>query len=652
MIILKHHIYQLFFGTLACLFILSGTGLTACTCEQRYVIPAGKTTQVTSHLTIQDVRKVGIAGNLVASGDNGQSITIKANGDITISGKLIAGNGGEGQDGGTLTIISQNGNIYIGDTASLKAGDGRSGQNSIGEEGAGTRGGSVIFKAPNGTITFPDAEGIIHIGNGGNGADINIHGDDLLTTELPEQLSNAGGDSGELLVEASQLIGLTYEVITLTEDIVDPETGETIIPAGLTFRNIESDKQLITGGVGGDAGSLYYGVDEEGNSTYPELLTANPHTRLVDWQPTRYAFAAEQEAGDETLEKIRVRGAWGGNGERKGGNGGNVRVRGRNGVTLSNGNGQAGQAVDAWGGSGGSCQTRSGNKPCNGGNAFAFGGNGGHGVAPCGNGGEGSQAWATGGTSGALYSFRRVLAGITIDTYLGAGGDAHARGGDGGNAGGTCPDNVCGKGGDGGNAGQGGASPGEGEPDGSSYVTGGDGGDGGDGRYVAGKGGFSGIAQAFRNVKVRQRGEAGNPGATCVPLEEVLSVGFWPYCIETEAGLVLELDLAAIDLTGGKALIRELRITIDGVSAYYSGRISATRFPADGKRLRGQISPGKHTVTAVAINEHGQRVEYTQEVVCHGLIIDQPPTPGPETPTPGPVCPTCGNPVDQCTCPK
>jgi len=412
-----------------------------------FTIAAGDIKYVTDNLTVTCTGTADISGALLADSDNGQSITIIAEGDITVSGTIAAGNGSSGTNGGNLTLTSNSGDIILTDTASIRAGDGAGGiladkspsalqkqrnprLSSIITGGAGGNGGSVTLTAPQGTINVAEATGIIHIGNGADGTDIAIHGEDLLTKDTDEQLTNGGGDSGLLILKAASITGAAYEELSFDEDVTDNETGEVFVSAGTTFYNFTLEG-LVSGGMGGSAGNCYYGLDDNGTITWPtDNGTETDNSPLVSH--TRIFF-------DEEADKKK----WGDDGGRgwfSAGNGGNASITGQPGA---DGSGEDGQSVVGKAGDGGNVLF--GSRAGNGGSAWAIGGDGGSGAHPDGNGGKGGWAEAYGGFGG-------------NKGYLwfdGNGGPARAKGGDGGDGGGKCPDNVSftgGKGGDGGNA--------------------------------------------------------------------------------------------------------------------------------------------------------------------------------------------------------
>lgn len=468
-----------------------------------FTVASGESRRVSGDLIINASGAVTIAGTLSAEDAVGHSLTIQAAGDVGITGLLSAGQGAPGGGrGGDITIVSMNGNISITGSGSLVAGDGGSGQTTttarsilaIGKRpvlfksvsgGAGGAGGSVTLRAPNGEITVANVEGIIHLGNGGDGATIEVHGEDLLTTEMAEELENAGGDSGVLMIEA------------LTFNGVDIAGQTAFVPESAMF---------LSGGTGGNAGDLFWGVDAEGNSTFPD-------------EDTTSQLIATVKRGGANLRPIfpdlRLMGARGGDAWLgSAGRGANLQIRGRDGTTP----GTDGQNVFATGGSGGDCIQQRLCDPGDGGDADATGGDGARGEHTTGDGGAGGNAGATGGSGGRDGALSTVIAGGT--------GNAIARGGAGAKGGGLCPDNVSDMGGPGGAGGSADAMV----PFVPAVATavGGRGGDGGDGESASGAVGGGGSALALGGPDSSQvAGANGSAGAKCGPVQALaLSFGF------------------------------------------------------------------------------------------------------------------------------
>gem|GEM_PF-5376494 len=456
-----------------------------------FLVRARQTQRIVDDVTIHVAGSVKIAGRIEPQMDAGQSITIQAEGDVTISGAVIAGDGPVGSAGGSVTIISLNGDITLAGGVSISAGRGGAGQ--FAEQpatltdpngmpiagrmltgGAGAPGGSVTLRAPNGSVTLANKPGIIHIGDGGDGVTFQVHGQDLLNTELVEPLENAGGDSGDFVVEAATFNGT-------------PLLAGTQPPL---------DATLFSGGQGGDAGGLFWGVDENGNSTWPDVSTATQ-------RPLRSAGvdAAGEKRSDLTHRKIfsdlRRSGAKGGDGYLHPGTGKSVRIRGRSARAF----GGDGQNAFAFGGFGGNCKSPLCLEGGNGGSADATGGNGAVGRHPTGTGGDGGKGDATGG-----------LGGVGL-VNNGRHGDARAFGGNGGKGGGLCNNNVADRGGSGG---FGGAAFASADKKTKAIAVAGNGGDGGDGRKFSGPVGGVLLASAFGGPSsVQTQGKKGNPGATC-----------------------------------------------------------------------------------------------------------------------------------------
>ena len=400
------------------------TGLSGTIEVSDFSVGVGETQQVSGDLTINASGSVDIAGKLMPSGATGQSITITAEGDVNVSGSVVAGNGSSGSGGGNLTIISTNGNIVITQGSSIVAGDGSTGQSTTSAKtitekgtiilktisgGAGGTGGSITLTALNGDVTIADTEGIIRLGSGGDGATITVSGDDLLTTEAPDTLENAGGDSGDLTIEAGTFNGQAVGA------------GGAVDLTGTNF---------LVGGRGGNGGDVFWGMDADGNSTWPDATT------------TAKFMADAKQAGvnlQAAPSTLIVPGTPGGDAYfQTPGTGASVRAAGQSATTP----GAAGQSARAVGGDGGNCKTPICTQGGNGGSATARGGDGAPGKTPDGNGGDGGDANAEGGFRG--FGF----------VANGSSASASAFGGAGGKGGGQCPDEVVDRGGIGGFGGE------------------------------------------------------------------------------------------------------------------------------------------------------------------------------------------------------
>lgn len=496
-----------------------GGGIYGAREMNNYAIAAGETVDVGGDLTITDTGSVQIAGDLRANEDLGQGITIIAEGDINVTDSVTAGKGARGGGtGGTVTLESRNGNITIEAGASLNAGDGSEG--SAVATGAGGTGGSVILKAPNGTITIPDAEGVIHIGSGGNGADLAFEDSSSLQAisaaqegEGPAPALNKGGNSGGVSFEFNAIIGLDYETGTATSDVTDPD-GKIVIPAG-TIYQIINDSKPFSGGNGGNAGSLTVGAVSGG----AQAASGKSREALV------YAAAANANIPADAT------GADGGESSGgRAGDGGNASVTGIDGSTSTNWDySQDGQTAYVTGGNGGDCSRTwvmwmfRNCQPGTGGWAVAKGGKGGKGRDPNGRGGNGGYASASGGNGGVNEN----LPYGDRDYYGGVPGNAFAYGGIGGDGGDGCGA-IKDWGGEGGYGGIGKAWGGndfyrdlnpffELDQLGHATAYGGDGGNGGDGKNGGRSGGFGGKAEVSGRpgYRLAVEGSRGADGTTC-----------------------------------------------------------------------------------------------------------------------------------------
>jgi len=460
-----------------------------------------------SHIIRSDTT-AEVNGSLEADGDNGQDITIEAEGDITVSGSIMAGGSSEtNPDGGTVTLISKNGDITLDANSLLQAGDGLSpsGLNtanaplraaSLANNGRGGEGGSIILSAPNGTISIGATAGILHIGNGGDGADVEVHGE-ALEGFAGAGLDMRGGNSGALFIRAPSLNGLNVTQSTLNEDVVD-EDGNTLYSQGDLVTIIEPTDQ-ISGGIGGDAGDLAYGLDEHGVSTWLSTASAAPMPRRI----IEYTKNGAKVTIDTEQKLIKIEAPAGGSGLMSGGNGSNLRLKGKDGTVP----GGDGINVFGIGGNGGDCKRPykpTGNSDLaelglmligegqagDGGSVVAIGGHGAKGADPTSPGGDGGDAQAKAGNGGSA---------ILLSGRSGKDGIAYATGGNGGDGGDGCA--LVQHAWTGGSGGQGGRATVWVTgflSEGTSIARGGNGGNGNRGIYNSGAIGEGGYATAYQ----------------------------------------------------------------------------------------------------------------------------------------------------------
>ncbi len=560
-----------------------------------YSIGPDEVVGVTGDLEIIASGSVDIAGVLEAATENGHSIAINAVEDITIKGSVLAGNGSaQGGNGGGLTLISQTGDIFVDDASYLSAGDGGSGksvsqilakyQTRDGETiildtiegGKGGNGASITLNAPNGIITLPSTPGAIHIGDGGAGETISIQGEDLLTTQIEGLLANGGGDSGTLFLEASQFLGPQFTQHWLEEDYLADDGVTVISPAGTTFYEF-NDINPISGGNGGHAGDLYYGINPDNITTWPmPEVVADFQQKLTTALLIQKKAAGSQKAAQ--LGVVEIEGSDGGRSiYGSAGNGTNIGYTGADGAEP----GSDGVSVTAIGGGGG--YSHFGN-PGNGGYAIAKAGNGAHGSDPSGNGGDGGDAIANGG-DGANN--------ISNSFPCGSGGYARAEGGDGGRGGSACPE-VGEEGGYGGYGGHGGKADSYGgntfyasiswqcytvENSGRGEAYGGDGGNGGSGPTRGGDGGNPGIASAG---DITQNGSAGASGGGCLT-----------FTVSPDS-LILEVNQSSsLNAFYG---VDEKKDNVSGLASWASSNISVVSVGTGGTIMAN--GEGSATITA------------------------------------------------------
>ncbi|MHC4444261.1 MAG: thrombospondin type 3 repeat-containing protein [Planctomycetota bacterium] len=444
-------------------------------------------TTVTADLTINVTNDVLIEGALVYDTGvlpdcDGYSIEIKAGGDVTVLGSIIAGSANNTCpdrtcNGGNL-VIDAGRDISIDTSAWIQSGEGQwrawDTQNNPQTALPGGEGGDVTLLA-GGKLTF---RGSLHIGNGGDGTQVALEGP---PKETLTALNNSGGSSGWLYIRAA-----SYEWIGL--GLADASDGDLEhqyldVEAYVAAGSANWIYGGIFGGEGGDAGGFYYIYD-----------------------------AHNYDAPPADLSQFTAISAYGGHGWLKGGSGGivsvdatNIRFNPDDGTNWEGRAGEGGR-VDHPGRTPGqgvliSCRGAEGGS---GGNVFIEAGDGHTDFNAGENGGNGGRAFAVGGDGGN---------GSTIwDQKGGNGGDASATGGSGelGRDGDGC--NSGGSGGMGGNAQATGGKGGDGfvaGRGGDANARAGDGGDGGNG-FPAGIGGQGGSANATKG----QNGQGPNQSAT------------------------------------------------------------------------------------------------------------------------------------------
>jgi hypothetical protein len=491
---------------------------------QDFMLPVDHRVQIVDDLIITASGEIDIAGELVA--ESSMNVTIQAVGNISIAGKILMGMSPEGENGGSLTIISEQGNIVLQQTAKLGSGDGGDGVTHTeldGEMvtiigGQGGQGGTLMLQALQGELRIPFVPEILHVGNGGEGAAISIQGEDLLTTQIEDQLKNGGGSSGGLVLMAETVSGAEFEAITLSAEENINWSGADLPMGSILY--FPTDEVLISGGRAGNAGALNYGMDAEGNSTWPALepvastLDADSWNRY--WPQANILASAASSILTELLQpdddvKYKVVSGVSGSDGLWGSDGTAVHYSGKRALIS----GDKGVSVKGIGGSGGDGFFTGGD----GGHTYVRGGDGGAGGTPGSRGGDGGDAVAIGGKNGYGRS------------SVGREGNATARGGNGGKGGGDCPSNVSWLGGDGGTGGKA-----------MSYVKvsiqkdgkiipilpvgpgifksiGGNGGNGGDGQNGAGEAGSGGkgIMTMADSHGTAYSGDDGKNGATCPP---------------------------------------------------------------------------------------------------------------------------------------
>ncbi|PKK85330.1 MAG: hypothetical protein CVT48_05905 [Thermoplasmata archaeon HGW-Thermoplasmata-1] len=196
-------------------------------------IPAGVTVTALNDLVLNAVEEIIVDGNLV--GLNGAGFTLISGKNLTVNGNVIAGDGsdgagqlfqgGEGTNGGSMTLTSREGIINIGPDAMVASGTGGKGGNAL-AYGIGDYNNSIIFESVGGKAGDAgnlelyagavNLDGILSVGNGGAGGDAIALGRGF---ELVSAVGGPAGRSGALAIsdldndalltyfEAGQIVG-------------------------------------------------------------------------------------------------------------------------------------------------------------------------------------------------------------------------------------------------------------------------------------------------------------------------------------------------------------------------------------------------------------------------------------------------------------
>ena len=420
-----------------------------------FVVEAGETVRYDTDTVIHcdtaaiDGEIIGADG--LAPGEDGVSVTIQAQGDVTVTGSVRAGSGAPGDaspnqhsqpgdgsfgaDGGSVSISSAEGGITLAEGSVLWAGDGGDGGEGL-TGGAGGKGGGITLDCPNGTLAITQSAGMFHLGGGGDGGDGVVEPEDLPNEPADLDLPNRGGDGGAIVFYAASAPGIEWLEVVL-EDAPDGHVG--FLGEG-----------VLVGDGGGDAGDYFFCADPE---------TGEPVLPLAI-RPMALPPASGSRKNGEALQRPGARGGDGPNGT-SGGDGGNISAVGEDGGWE--------HGYDIYGGDGGRCilfpdSVKEGWR----GPLSAEVPRGGHGgwakvdfrerVADgggrCEDGLTGQDAFATGGHGGWVYWVGQWQ--LPVQPRPGNGGSAGAKGGMGGPGGHCCPtgDSFGGRGGVGGEGGR------------------------------------------------------------------------------------------------------------------------------------------------------------------------------------------------------
>ncbi len=264
-----------------------------------YSMNPGITRDITEDFIIEVDGDTNISGSIQSSGASGQSVQIRSSGNIVIDGSISSGGSNSGNGGG-VTLESTNGNITL--SGNIISGNGSIGTARVlmtkedvysraASDASGSDGGDIIVKAPNGKVII-DPTFDATLGNGGNGNTVTI-GDEALLSYDPNSEDGKGGDSGRIIIQASEVEGMTCTEYEVTEEHT---YGDITLAVG--DKVCVATDMVISGGEGGDGGELQYGTDVDNNDLWPDTL------------PAKYARAES----DTTI----IKGRDGGDGFKKG----------------------------------------------------------------------------------------------------------------------------------------------------------------------------------------------------------------------------------------------------------------------------------------------------------------------------------------------
>jgi len=426
----------------------------------KFEVLGGGSLVVQSDLVVRSEETVSIRGTLMAAPGSGASIVLfSRSGDIEVSGVISGADAGAG----ALTLRSRFSRVLSGPEVKGVV----TLQSVFG--GSGSDGGSLVLLAPQGAIRIADGASL-HIGNGGNGADMLLQSVESLATGQVIQLENSGGNSGALALNALEIQGLDVEQIS--------EDGQQVW--------VLKSSKGVTGGRGGEPGKLSF-------AETPQALTARAVRERVKGRNRLATSKRTLRVGSRFA--VEVIGADGGIGFFSPGNGQSLEVTGGDGVAP----GEGGYSVVVTGGNGGKCRLLSKVAdlylP-----AVTFptivevckGGKGGDATARGGDGAKGSETdplRRTGGRGG----FAEAHAGISGFGFLiwdAPCANATAQGGRGGDGSGDCPQLTVSVGGTGGSGGDARAEVLHNCDDdfpGNATATGGSSGNGGAGSFQGGR---------------------------------------------------------------------------------------------------------------------------------------------------------------------
>ncbi len=237
------------------------TELAGLVTVERLDVPADQSIELLTDTLIRASDRIWIEGEL--RGAPGVSIGLLADGDIIITGSIIAGDGGPGSEAGRVAVESIGGSVRLGPDSLLQSGDGADGVLDAQTLGRGFDGGDVLVYALAGELGIDDGAKI-DLGDGGDAPPLLLSDWDLPAVPFAIQIPCAGGSGGAADLAGAAVVGVTLESVESPVAVPGPG-GESLVAVGDSILLIEGADHF-TGSLAGQGCALTVGSAE---STWP-----------------------------------------------------------------------------------------------------------------------------------------------------------------------------------------------------------------------------------------------------------------------------------------------------------------------------------------------------------------------------------------------